>query len=149
MEFQLIPHTQLGVGANPDFNTDILRYGYSSMTTPASTYDYNMSTHERELKKQQEVVGGHNPQDYTKRTLICNSSGWNESAVSLVYKKGTKLDGTRAIFALCVWIIWRNHGCRILFYASFLTQSRISYMPLHISVVVRKWVAIGMKMVNF
>jgi oligopeptidase B len=58
MEFQDPTYTA-GVGANPEFNTNILRYGYSSMTTPSSTYDYNMETKERTLLKQQEVVGGH------------------------------------------------------------------------------------------
>jgi oligopeptidase B len=88
------PAYTVGVGANPDFNTDILRYGYSSMTTPASTYDYNMSTKERELKKQQEVVGGHNPEDYTSERLYAKAVDGTMVPISLVYKKGTKLDGT-------------------------------------------------------
>ena len=92
MEFQ-DPAYAAGVGANPDFNTDILRYGYSSMTTPASTYDYNMITHERTLKKQQEVVGGHNPQDYQSERLYATAKDGTKVPVSLVYKKGTKLDG--------------------------------------------------------
>lgn len=92
MEFQ-DPAYAAGVGANPDFNTDILRYGYSSMTTPASTYDYNMNTHERTLMKQQEVVGGHNPQDYQSERLYATAKDGTKVPVSLVYKKGTKLDG--------------------------------------------------------
>lgn len=92
MEFQ-DPAYAAGVGANPDFNTEILRYGYSSMTTPASTYDYNMNTHERTLMKQQEVVGGHNPQDYQSERLYATAADGTKVPVSLVYKKGTKLDG--------------------------------------------------------
>lgn len=88
------PAYTVGVGANPDFNTDVLRYGYSSMTTPASTYDYNMSTRERTLKKQQEVVGGHNPEDYTSERLYAKATDGTMVPISLVYKKGTKLDGT-------------------------------------------------------
>lgn len=93
MEFQ-DPAYAAGVGANPDFNTDILRYGYSSMTTPASTYDYNMNSHERTLMKQQEVVGGHNPQDYQSERLYATAKDGTKVPVSLVYKKGTKLDGS-------------------------------------------------------
>ena len=48
---------------NPEFNTDQLRFIYSSLTTPRSTIDYNMSTKEKEIKKQQEVIGGHNPDE--------------------------------------------------------------------------------------
>ncbi len=88
------PAYTVGVGANPDFNTEILRYGYSSMTTPASTYDYNMKTKERKLMKQQEVVGGHNPEEYTSERLYAKATDGTMVPISLVYKKGTKLDGS-------------------------------------------------------
>lgn len=88
------PAYTVGVGANPDFNTDILRFGYSSMTTPASTYDYNMLTKERQLMKQQEVVGGHNPEEYTSERLYAKATDGTMVPISLVYKKGTPLDGT-------------------------------------------------------
>jgi oligopeptidase B len=55
---------------NLDFDTDLLRYGYTSLTTPNSTYDYNMKTQERKLLKQQEVIGGYNPDEYVQ-----NASG--------------------------------------------------------------------------
>ncbi len=93
MEFQ-DPAYAAGVGSNPDFNTDILRYGYSSMTTPASTYDYNMSTRDRKLLKQQEVVGGHSPENYQSERLYAMAKDGTKVPVSLVYKKGTKLDGS-------------------------------------------------------
>lgn len=93
MEFQ-DPAYAAGVGANPDFNTDILRFGYSSMTTPASTYDYNMVTREKKLMKQQEVVGGHNPEDYKSERLYATAKDGTKVPVSLVYKKGTPLDGS-------------------------------------------------------
>ena len=48
------------LGYNPEYNTDSLRYNYSSLTTPASVYDYSMTTKQKELKKQQEIVGGYN-----------------------------------------------------------------------------------------
>ena len=55
---------------NLDFDTDLLRYGYTSLTTPTSTFDYNMKTKERKLLKQQEVVGGYNPADYQTERLF-------------------------------------------------------------------------------
>lgn len=82
-----------GISTNPEFDTNILRYSYSSLTTPVSTYDYNMDERSRALKKQQEVVGGHKPTDYTTERLYVNSRDGKEIPVSLVYKKGTKLNG--------------------------------------------------------
>jgi oligopeptidase B len=82
------------VGTNPEFNTDILRFGYSSLTTPASTYDFNMSTKEKTLLKQQEVVGGHNPSEYRSERLFATADDGTRIPISLVYKNGTKLDGS-------------------------------------------------------
>jgi oligopeptidase B len=93
MSFQ-DPAYAAGTGANPEFNTDILRFGYSSMTTPASTYDYNMNTREKTLMKQQEVVGGHNPENYQSERVYATAKDGTKVPVSLVYKKGTKLDGS-------------------------------------------------------
>lgn len=87
------PAYSAGVGTNPEFDTDVLRYGYSSMTTPASTYDFNMTTKERTLMKQQEIVGGHNPEDYVSERLYVTARDGMKVPISLVYKQGTKLDG--------------------------------------------------------
>lgn len=72
---------------NPEFDTEILRFGYSSLTTPNSTYDYNMNTRELELMKQQEVVGGHNPDDYTTERFFAEAHDEVMIPVSVVYKK--------------------------------------------------------------
>jgi oligopeptidase B len=77
-----------GVGANPDFNTDILRYGYTSMVTPMSTFDFNMVTGEKTLLKQQEIVGGYNASDYHCERLMVPVSDGTLVPISLVYKKG-------------------------------------------------------------
>ncbi len=79
--------------ANPEFNTDSLRYGYSSLTVPFSTYDYNMKTGERTLLKQQEVIGGYNPDDYFAERLLAPAKDGTMIPISLVYKKGLKKDG--------------------------------------------------------
>ncbi len=93
VEFQ-DPTYAAGVGSNPDFDTEILRYGYSSMTTPASTYDFNMTSKDRKLMKQQEVVGGHDPNQYNSERLYATATDGTLVPVSLVYKKGTPLDGS-------------------------------------------------------
>lgn len=78
---------------NIDFDTEILRYGYTSLTTPNSTYDYNMRTREKELLKQQEVVGGYNPEDYQTERLWATAADGTNIPMSIVYKKGLKKDG--------------------------------------------------------
>jgi oligopeptidase B len=79
---------------NIDFDTELLRYGYTSMTTPNSTYDYNMKTRERKLLKQQEVVGGYNPEDYQTERLWATAEDGTQIPMSIVYKKGIKKDGS-------------------------------------------------------
>ncbi|MCG8474192.1 MAG: S9 family peptidase [Cytophagales bacterium] len=79
---------------NPEFDTPLLRYGYQSMTTPNSTYDFNMETREQTLLKQQEVLGGKfDPENYTSERLMVKARDGVKVPVSLVYRKGTKLDG--------------------------------------------------------
>ena len=88
------PAYSAGVGANPEFNTEILRYSYTSLTTPPSTFDFNMSTKERVLLKQQEVVGTFNSSDYISERLYAKAQDGTMIPISLVYKKGFKNDGS-------------------------------------------------------
>lgn len=78
---------------NPEYNTATLRYGYTSLTTPSSTYDYDMNTHEKTLLKQQEVVGGYNVADYRTERLYAIAKDGTQIPISLVYKQGFKKDG--------------------------------------------------------
>ncbi|MEN0048612.1 MAG: S9 family peptidase [Bacteroidota bacterium] len=82
---------------NPEFDTDILRFGYTSLTTPSSTYDYNMKTKERELLKQQEVVGNFKPEDYASERVYVTARDGAKVPVSIVYKKGFKKDGKQPL----------------------------------------------------
>jgi oligopeptidase B len=75
---------------NLDFDTELLRYGYTSLTTPNSTYDYNMNTRERKLLKQTEVVGGYDPEQYQTERLWATADDGTEIPMSIVYKKGIK-----------------------------------------------------------
>jgi len=81
------------LGVNPEFDTDWLRYNYSSLTTPNSTYDYNMTTQEKKLMKQQEVLGGFQPENYRTERLSATASDGVQIPISLVYRKGLERDG--------------------------------------------------------
>lgn len=83
---------------NPDFNSDLLRFTYTSLVTPQSVYDYNMKTRERELKKEREVVGGHNPEDYTSERIFATAGDGVEVPISLVYKNGLVKDGSNPLY---------------------------------------------------
>ena len=85
------------ISTNPEFASDWLRFDYSSMTTPNSTFDYNMVSKERVLKKQQEVVGGHNPEDYETERIYAKGRDGVEVPISMVYKKGFEKDGTKPL----------------------------------------------------
>ena len=77
--------------SNLDFDTDILRYRYSSLTTPSSTYEINMSTKEQVLLKQQEVLDPNfSPDNYTSERLYATAEDGTQIPVSLVYKNGTE-----------------------------------------------------------
>jgi oligopeptidase B len=88
------PAYSVFTAANFDYDTDLIRYGYSSLTTPSSTYDYNMKTREKKLLKRQEVVGGYNQEDYQTERLWATAKDGTKIPVSLVYKKGMKKDGS-------------------------------------------------------
>lgn len=78
---------------NTEFDTDQLRYGYSSLTTPNSTFDYNMNSREKELKKQEEIVGGHDPEAYQTERIFATARDGVKVPISMVYKKGLVKDG--------------------------------------------------------
>jgi oligopeptidase B len=70
------------------YNTHTLRYSYTSLTTPQSVYDYDMTTKSKELKKQQEVLGGYNVKDYVTERIYATAKDGTKVPISLVYKKG-------------------------------------------------------------
>jgi len=78
---------------NAEYNSDVLRYGYTSLVTPSSTFDYDMKTKEKTLLKQQEVLGGYDAGQYVTERIMAKAKDGVQIPVSLVYKKGTKKDG--------------------------------------------------------
>jgi oligopeptidase B len=86
------------VAYNPEFNTTKLRYNYTSLTTPNSTIDYDMGTKEKDVKKEQEVLGGFNKADYETQRLWATAKDGTKVPISIVYKKGFKQDGSQPLY---------------------------------------------------
>jgi oligopeptidase B len=87
------PAYRADLGVNLELDTKIVRFGYTSMKTPQSIYDYDMATRQRTLLKQEEVLGGFNPDDYVTERLYAPASDGTEIPLSLLYRKGLKKDG--------------------------------------------------------
>lgn len=81
------------ISINPDFDSKVLRYNYSSLTTPSSTFDYNMETKEKTLLKEQEVLGDFDKNNYISQRIYAPARDGSKIPVSLVYRKGLELDG--------------------------------------------------------
>ena len=84
----------LGLDPGYEFDTPWLRFTYSSMATPRRTFDYNMATRARQMVKEQVIPSGHNPDDYITDRIFARSPDGAEVPVSLIYRKGTRLDGS-------------------------------------------------------
>jgi oligopeptidase B len=83
----------VGVYGNPEFDTDIIRYSYNSFTSPSAVIDFNMATKAKEIKKQQEVLGGKFKQEnYKSKRVWATVRDGKKVAISLVYHKDTPLN---------------------------------------------------------
>jgi len=87
------PAYRAHVGTNPEMNTTVLRFEYTSMKTPLSIYDLDMNSQQRTLLKQEEVLGGFKSEDYESERLYAPASDGTEIPLSIVYRKGTLRDG--------------------------------------------------------
>ena len=87
------PAYTANTGSNPEYNSTELRYNYSSLTTPASVYDYDLLKRTKKLMKQQEVVGGYNSADYVTERLFATATDGTKIPISIVYKKGFVKNG--------------------------------------------------------
>ncbi|HEX2446842.1 MAG TPA: S9 family peptidase [Methyloceanibacter sp.] len=84
----------LGISDGYEYDTPTLRFTYSSMTTPAQVFDYDMGTRARVLRKTQEIPSGHDPSLYVTRRVMAPAKDGETVPVSLLYRKETKLDGS-------------------------------------------------------
>jgi oligopeptidase B len=83
---------------NVDFETEILRYSYQSMTTPSSVIDFNMRTKEKEVKKEQQVLGGKfDKNNYKEERVWATAKDGTKIPISMVYRKELKKDGTNPL----------------------------------------------------
>jgi oligopeptidase B len=85
-------------GSNPEFNTNILRFNYTSLITPLSVFDYDMETDKQELKKETEVLGGYDKSHYKSEWLMITAKDGTQIPISIVYKQGTEKDGQNPLF---------------------------------------------------
>lgn len=90
----LEPVYSAGLSANREFNTTVVRYNYNSLVTPNSVFDYDMNTGKATLMKQTEVPGGFDRANYKSERLFATASDGTRIPMSMVYRKGVKLDGT-------------------------------------------------------
>jgi oligopeptidase B len=92
------PAYTMSLGANEEQDTDTLRYVYSSLTTPGSTYDYDMNTGKQVLLKRDPVLGDFDPKNYASEFVFATARDGTKVPVSLLYRKGTKRDGTAPLY---------------------------------------------------
>jgi len=82
-----------GLGPNAEFDSKLVRFHYTSLVTPPCVFDYDMETRQRELKKQQEVLGDFDPAQYQSERVYAKAPDGTEVPISIVYRKGFQRDG--------------------------------------------------------
>ncbi len=87
----------LGLAGGYEFETTEIRFTYSSMTTPARVYDYDMESRTRILRKEQEVPSGHDPAAYVTRRIFAPTADGETVPVSLLFRRDTALDGSAPV----------------------------------------------------
>lgn len=88
------PVYSANLSSNREYDTSIVRYGYNSLVTPFSVFDYDMNTGKSILLKQTEVPGGFDRANYQAERVFATASDGTKVPMSMVYRKGVKLDGT-------------------------------------------------------
>ena len=81
------------LSTNLELGTSVFRFGFSSLKTPTTIYDYNLESRKKEIKKQTKVVGGHNASEYTTKRIFAKSCDGTLIPMSLVYKNNISLTG--------------------------------------------------------
>lgn len=86
------------ISTNEEYDSNILRYSYSSMLTPSSVYDYNMDTQDKKLLKQSEVIGkGYDQSLYDAETIYATARDGEKIPIYLVYRKDLKKEGAQPL----------------------------------------------------
>jgi oligopeptidase B len=92
------PAYTTGLGANAELDTPLVRYTYTSLTTPASTYDFDVVTGKKTLLKREPVLGGYEQSNYVTEHLWATVRDGVKVPISLVYRKGLRKDGSAPLF---------------------------------------------------
>jgi oligopeptidase B len=92
------PSYSMSLVETPELDNQKLRYVYTSMITPRTTYDYDLKTGARELLKTDTVLGGFDSANYTTEYVHATARDGTSVPISLAYRKGTKLDGTAPLY---------------------------------------------------
>ncbi len=98
-----------GISVNEEFDTELLRFSYTSLTTPPSTFDYNMKTREKTLKKEMPVLGGFNKSEYSTERIYAKAEDGTSIPISLVFKKDLFSKGKNP----CVLYGYGSYGATI------------------------------------
>ena len=88
----------LDMGSSYEFDTRTIRFQYSSPATPQQTFDYDLESHERVLRKQQSIPSGHDPSAYVVRRLFAASADNEQIPITVLHRKGLRLDGSAPLF---------------------------------------------------
>jgi oligopeptidase B len=117
------PVYDVQMSANPEFATSAIRFTYTSLSTPDSEYRYDLNTKARELLKKKEVPGGYDPANYAEERVEATATDGTKVPISLVYRKGLKLDGTAP--------------CLLYGYGSYGLNMTMEFDPVRVSLLDR------------
>jgi len=120
------PAYSLSLRGASEFDTTTMRYTYSSPSTPTSTYDYDLATRARTLRKVQEVPSGHNPADYVVERLNAPAPDGQVVPVTILRRKSTPVDGSAPVLL---------YG-----YGSYGAPMPASFATNRLSLVDRGWI---------
>ncbi len=120
------PSYTMSYGGNINYDTDKVRYNYSSLVRPNSTFDYSMSAKTSQLLKEDEVVGGYNADNYVSERIFATAPDGTKVPISLVYKKGLKRNG--------------NNPTLLYGYGSYSIPTEPNFSPNRLSLLDRGFV---------
>jgi oligopeptidase B len=108
------------LSTNHEFDTSVVRYGYNSLVTPFSIFDYDMNTGQATLLKQVEVPGGFDRTNYKSERVFATAADGTKVPLSIVYRKGVK----RAAAVVWLRIVWHLHRADVQLESSEPARSR-------------------------
>lgn len=116
----------LGLEGGYEFDTTVMRFTYTSPSTPRQTWDYDMATRERTLRKTQEIPSGHDPADYVVRRLFATAEDGEQAPITVLARRDTPIDGTAPLLV---------YG-----YGSYGSSTEPAFSIRNLSLVDRGWV---------